>query len=890
MDKINDFYEFRLMCLNTDVQTREALGLPPRPRTPEPAPKQVIIRKVVQPTIKIPVVKLVDINEKLDLTNKGGFTRNKRGVSFVEDPPFIEEKRGGRRDLKRVLEDPIDILEDRKKARTVESPPPQPPSKKYKINCAICVTEYFEYQSDLMDHLISQHTVTISKYGCASCRETFNTQSLAKDHDQTHTKSKLPYTCYKCNLTFPRPLPFNKHLSSNKCQGSVQLAVTQEDIKCFQCKKKFITQSLFEWHACFLKSKTKCPKCGKYFQKKPALFKHYVLCEQQGYDASTSMKPTETASKKIKAEKGERSVIDSISSMLSTVEQEISKLKKDSNKKKKKKDKNKEKLVENNVVKSEIMLEEIRDENMDHDDEDLYHDDGGFQNYSDESRPDTPSNEALEPQVQLQENETEKQQTVPPIRIKQERFDSAYGDRTTTVSTVTSTAHSENENSLSNSVNEEQDEEMPAETSGFGADPEVIRNIKKEKDPEARTAAIQKFNKKQQFALKMRIKAEKGVKNAQMSVLNPLAVSAKKTAPSNKLLKIPRELAIRIKREKLDAGYGDQLGNGSERDEAEAESDEEDYYEPEALPIKQERMDPGYGDQASIIRINPLALMREKNQEQHQEIQVPVIAGVSSIAMNEALMAEHENDDNEEENEEEADEEETPENPPAQKSFRHVPIKKEFHIESIRTINHDEQEVEEDEQEEDYYDDYNDTGRGEELQDGGMVQIPSEFHDNSNSPEPDENTKESNEKDQQNSHEEESHTNGAPMENQQHTFDSPRYQEDSQDTEENLNLETSPENQLNVGQSPKYQESPDEISPEEEERLLAETESETQKPDDSESVQQSKSCTYNNESQPIENIINTCLDDLQNELSRQPDQIDEELDDFFNEMGSAGDV
>lgn len=66
-----------------------------------------------------------------------------------------------------------------------------------------------------------------------------------------------------------------------KCSESTNSTEkTVEDIKCFSCKKKFLTQNLFEWHACFIRTKGSCIKCGLYVPKKPALFKHYINCEQ----------------------------------------------------------------------------------------------------------------------------------------------------------------------------------------------------------------------------------------------------------------------------------------------------------------------------------------------------------------------------------------------------------------------------------------------------------------------------------------------------------------------------------------------------------------------------------------------------------------------------------
>lgn len=65
----------------------------------------------------------------------------------------------------------------------------------------------------------------------------------------------------------------------SNCPHKEKLEVTVEDIRCGQCKKKFITQSLFEWHGCFLKPKGTCLKCGAHYAKKKALFKHYMACD-----------------------------------------------------------------------------------------------------------------------------------------------------------------------------------------------------------------------------------------------------------------------------------------------------------------------------------------------------------------------------------------------------------------------------------------------------------------------------------------------------------------------------------------------------------------------------------------------------------------------------------
>jgi hypothetical protein len=42
----------------------------------------------------------------------------------------------------------------------------------------------------------------------------------------------------------------------------------------------FLTQNLYEWHGCFIKTGKGCAKCGQNFSRKKALFKHYIICDQ----------------------------------------------------------------------------------------------------------------------------------------------------------------------------------------------------------------------------------------------------------------------------------------------------------------------------------------------------------------------------------------------------------------------------------------------------------------------------------------------------------------------------------------------------------------------------------------------------------------------------------
>lgn len=181
MDKINDFYEFRLMALNTEKQTREALGLPLVEEKPKPKITQIIETKPA-------VVRLVDLKYSL------------------EDKILIDRALGR---LKKPTENiPIKRLAPAPTA-TITS---QPPAKKTRkdISCNICTDAYFSYTSDLQDHQIKEHLPLISKYACGSCRETFEQLSDFKEHLSMHTKKKLLYYCYFCSTSFTKQKDFQK--------------------------------------------------------------------------------------------------------------------------------------------------------------------------------------------------------------------------------------------------------------------------------------------------------------------------------------------------------------------------------------------------------------------------------------------------------------------------------------------------------------------------------------------------------------------------------------------------------------------------------------------------------------------------------------------------------
>lgn len=256
------------------------------------------------------------------------------------------------------------------------------------------------------------------------------------------------------------------------------------------------------------------------------------------------------------------------------------------------------------IVKTELQLETnvdpMDDEEYANYEEDITYDNFGNDSDSDDARS------ALEPVVQLQEQK--KSSTSPGVRVKQERI----SDRPVV----------------------QQKQMLPSA--------QLIRNIKKEKGANSAmvmatvVTSAKPISQQNISLLKLRIKAEKSDnQSAVTQVLNPFSVGKRNlsSADRKKLYKIPHGLAMKIKLEKKDAGYGD---NMEERDEAEPE-DEDLLIDAPASPvvnIKQEKIDPGY-DSRDVTKsklINPMALLREKSSLTNGSSEKSlVISAVTSI-------------------------------------------------------------------------------------------------------------------------------------------------------------------------------------------------------------------------------------------------------------------
>ncbi|KAG5671117.1 hypothetical protein PVAND_001331 [Polypedilum vanderplanki] len=563
MDKINDFYEFRLMALNTDKQTREALGLPLVEMEQKPQPRPQV--RFNQFENLSPVVKLVDLKYS------------------IQDQILIQKALGRYAETRIKKEPNIPIKRTAQPSCTVTSQQPQPPNKKARkdISCNICSDANFSYSNDLQDHQMKEHLPLVSKYACGSCRETFEQLSDFKNHENMHSRTKLPYTCFICLSPYGRLRDFQKHMTNYNCKEKEKLIVTVEDIKCFQCKKKFLTQNLFEWHGCFLKTRGTCSKCGQFFQKKKMLLKHYVLCEGRFVTPEAARDPNNIKSEMMSpSSRGSVVKITSTGVRKKTVPpRRMTTIKS-------------EKEINLANVTEQPNVDEDEDDEYANYEEDITYDNFGSDEDDDESSGPNVTN--LMPVVELQE-----QQQGP--QISPQRIIDIKAEKTTEQSAIKEHTIGANNNS--------------------SIDPQIIRNIKLEQVSKQTVVGANKITQQQ---LSLRIKAERGANEQPVvQVLNPLAIGNSTTTNETrkKVFKLPQELAAKIKQEKMNTEYGDSM-----RDEAEPDPDEEEQMTASDTPssnIKIEKIDSEYAGEMQQKKalsntkqlINPMALamMREKN-------------------------------------------------------------------------------------------------------------------------------------------------------------------------------------------------------------------------------------------------------------------------------------
>uniref|UniRef100_A0A182N9J7 ZAD domain-containing protein n=1 Tax=Anopheles dirus TaxID=7168 RepID=A0A182N9J7_9DIPT len=252
VDKVNDFYEYRLMCASTNLQTRTILNLP-----------------IVHPSTTLIKSEIGNTQDSV-ADEPGGDIKpdQKRGPKTRN-----RKKQPGNGGIEACSSEDADTksfaLDASSEKRVM-----------YEYACQYC-KEAYSQNSDLERHLVVKHTPLIHKFGCGSCMEYFDTASEYKDHNLWHKLTRTTFSCFRCNKKFVKTSTLNKHVETNACirqpHSPEEQVTLVSDMRCTLCQKVFKTRNLYEWHGCFMRARANCPKCGKYFLKKNLLIRHFML-------------------------------------------------------------------------------------------------------------------------------------------------------------------------------------------------------------------------------------------------------------------------------------------------------------------------------------------------------------------------------------------------------------------------------------------------------------------------------------------------------------------------------------------------------------------------------------------------------------------------------------
>uniref|UniRef100_A0A182KFF7 ZAD domain-containing protein n=1 Tax=Anopheles christyi TaxID=43041 RepID=A0A182KFF7_9DIPT len=249
VDKVNDFYEYRLMCASTNLQTSTILNLP------LVNPSISLVKPEVRAAPELPPDE--DSTDTKPSLKRGPKTRNRKKQTTGPDEPCSSEDADSK-------------------------PFPDGPTEKrvkYEFSCQYC-NEAYSQNTELERHLVVKHTPLIHKFGCGGCMEYFDTASEYKDHNLWHKLSRTTFSCFRCSRKFVKIGTLKKHIELNACLKRPRVLHEVKlvpDMRCTLCQKMFKTRNLYEWHGCFMRARSNCPKCGKYFMKKNSLMRHYML-------------------------------------------------------------------------------------------------------------------------------------------------------------------------------------------------------------------------------------------------------------------------------------------------------------------------------------------------------------------------------------------------------------------------------------------------------------------------------------------------------------------------------------------------------------------------------------------------------------------------------------
>ncbi|GAB0088309.1 hypothetical protein DMENIID0001_027110 [Sergentomyia squamirostris] len=213
----------------------------------------------------------------------------KKKVKFAPPPAARGRKRSIPEDAaepktrtKKIKTDNVKVPP--KVVKPLEIPMPQAkivlqPVQMMKQKCSVCAVSVERQAMDT--HMMEVHSPRTYEFGCGPCMVPFDSRDEYKVHQDWHRRFNIPYRCFKCQTSFPRLTGFTIHLSKS-CVGNMESTNTVPNTQCTICGEEFATFNLYNWHGCFIKANSNCPKCNRFIQRKAVLFKHIFNCTGKG--------------------------------------------------------------------------------------------------------------------------------------------------------------------------------------------------------------------------------------------------------------------------------------------------------------------------------------------------------------------------------------------------------------------------------------------------------------------------------------------------------------------------------------------------------------------------------------------------------------------------------
>uniref|UniRef100_A0A1B0D5M4 Uncharacterized protein n=1 Tax=Phlebotomus papatasi TaxID=29031 RepID=A0A1B0D5M4_PHLPP len=329
-DKINDFYEFREMCTATQVQTRDLLGLPrempkpksqpPPPSAPNPAPN---VKTPSQTILEPPIIteSRTRVERRMPEKRPPKDKKKKKKVTIVTPPEIKSEPdpkqtpgdvapapapapavKKVKPKVKQKLKKKVQFAVKQKafqkpapKRPIVNDTEPKPKAKKARVEkvakvvkvaktppmvtCPICKDSM---EKDIYNvHMFQLHTPKTYEFGCSPCGVPFESKNDYNVHMVWHKNCNIPFRCFKCQGSFDRLSSYTIH-AMKSCPAKHVFTNTVPNTQCTICGMDFATFNLYNWHGCFIKANSNCPKCNKFIRTKQNMFKHIFSCVGKG--------------------------------------------------------------------------------------------------------------------------------------------------------------------------------------------------------------------------------------------------------------------------------------------------------------------------------------------------------------------------------------------------------------------------------------------------------------------------------------------------------------------------------------------------------------------------------------------------------------------------------